>query len=170
MKIVGQILLGVSFIMVLTASRCSSAAKLANKIISPEIPINTNSWFSNDSIALLREAHKNTYKTIDYVANILENITGRDGKKINKFIEIDWENTEWVNDEKWSKFHWENPKFKNIAEELKSKDKFISTISELIDNKNISKNDAKQLHSILEFRLTNALKSDKINVKINDKT
>lgn len=32
MKIVGQILLGVSFIMVLTASRCSSAAKLANKI------------------------------------------------------------------------------------------------------------------------------------------
>lgn len=32
MKIVGQILLGVSFIMVLTASRCSSAAKLTNKI------------------------------------------------------------------------------------------------------------------------------------------
>lgn len=28
MKIVGQILLGVSFIMVLTASRCSSAVKL----------------------------------------------------------------------------------------------------------------------------------------------
>ena len=32
MKIVGQILVGVSFIMVLTASRCSSAAKLANKV------------------------------------------------------------------------------------------------------------------------------------------
>lgn len=31
MKIVGQILLGVSFIMVLTASRCSSAVKLTNK-------------------------------------------------------------------------------------------------------------------------------------------
>ena len=31
MKIVGQILLGVSFIMGLTAGRCSSAAKLANK-------------------------------------------------------------------------------------------------------------------------------------------
>lgn len=160
-----------TLIVCLSASYLAKGiSKLANKIISPEIPINTNSWFSNDSIALLIEAHKNTHKTTDYVANILENITGRDGKKINKFIEIDWENTEWVNDEKWSKFHWENPKFKNIAEELKSKDKFISTISELIDNKNISKNDAKQLHSILEFRLTNALKSDKINVKINDKT
>ena len=32
MKIVGQILLGVSFVMVLTASRYSSAAKLTNKI------------------------------------------------------------------------------------------------------------------------------------------
>ena len=31
MKIVRQILLGVSFIMVLTASKCSSAAKLTNK-------------------------------------------------------------------------------------------------------------------------------------------
>ena len=135
-----------TLIVCLSASYLAKGiSKLANKIISPEIPINTNSWFSNDSIALLREAHKNTHKTTDYVANILENITGRDGKKINKFIEIDWENTEWVNDEKWSKFHWENPKFKNIAEELKSKDKFISTISELIDNKNISKNDAKQL-------------------------
>ena len=32
MKILGKILLGISFIMVLTASRCSSAAKLTKKI------------------------------------------------------------------------------------------------------------------------------------------
>ena len=32
MKILGKILLGMSFIMVLTASRCSSAAKLTKKI------------------------------------------------------------------------------------------------------------------------------------------
>ena len=160
-----------TLIVCLSASYLAKGiSKLANKIISPEIPINTNSWFSNDSIALLKEAHKNTNTTSDYISNILNNLTGRDGKKINKFNDINWKNTEWVDDSKWSKYHWDNPKFNNISNELKTKEKFVSTISELIDNKNISSNDAKQLHSILEFRLTNALKADKVNVKINDKT
>lgn len=160
-----------TLIVCLSASYLARAiSKLANKVISPDIPINTNSWFSNDSIALLKEAHNNTTKTNEYVSNVLENITGRDGKKIVKFNDIDWKNIEWVNTSKLSKLHWDNPKFNGIEKELTTKEKFIETISEIIDNKNISKHDAKNLNDILEFKLTNALKADKIAVKINDKT
>lgn len=145
-------------------------SKFANKFINSETQINTNSWFSNDSIALLKEAHKNTNNSSEYISNVLENISGRDGKQVRNFNSIDWNNIEWVDEKSWSKYTWDNSKYKNIAEELKSKDKIISLMSELIEGKNISQKDAKQIQNILEFRLTNALKADKVSAGIGDKT
>ncbi len=160
-----------TLIVCLSASYLAKGiSKLANKIINPETPINTNSWFSNESIAILQAAHKNTTESSNYVLNILNNISGRDGKTIKNYKDIDWTNTEWVNDSKWKNYKWDNPKFNNIADKLKSRKEINSLISELIENKNISEKDSKQLQNILEFRITNALKSDKVNVKIGEKT
>lgn len=160
-----------TLIVCLSASYLAKGiSKLANKIINPETPINTNSWFSNESIAILQAAHKNTTESSNYVLNILNNISGRDGKTIKNYKDIDWTNTEWVNDSKWENYKWDNPKFNNIVDKLKSGKEINSLISELIENKNISEKDSKQLQNILEFRITNALKSDKVNVKIGEKT
>lgn len=160
-----------TLIVCLSASYLAKGiSKLANKFINPDTPINTNSWFSNDSLALLKEAHKNTNNSSEYISNVLENLSGRDGKKVRTFNSIDWANTEWVDEPSWSKYTWDNAKYKNIAQELKSKDKITSTMAELIDGKNISSKDAKQIQNILEFRLTNALKADKVSAKVGEKT
>ena len=126
-------------------------SKLANKFINPDTPINTNSWFSNDSLALLKEAHKNTNNSSEYISNVLENLSGRDGKKVRTFNSIDWANTEWVDEPSWSKYTWDNAKYKNIAQELKSKDKITSTMAELIDGKNISSKDCIFCHYVLPY-------------------
>ena len=160
-----------TLIVCLSASYLAKGiSKLANKIINPEVPINTNSWFSNDSIEILKAAHKNTNKSSNYVDNILNNISGRDGKTIKNYKDIDWANTEWINDSKWNSYKWDNPKFKQISDKLKNKKEINSLITKLIENKNISERDSKQLQNILEFRITNALKADKVNVKIGEKT
>lgn len=160
-----------TLIVCLSASYLAKGiSKLANKFINPDPPINTNSWFSNDSLALLKEAHKNTNNSSEYISNVLENLSGRDGKKVRTFNSIDWANTEWVDEPSWSKYTWDNAKYKNIAQELKSKDKITSTMAELIDGKNISSKDAKQIQNILEFRLTNALKADNVSAKVGEKT
>ena len=122
-----------TLIVCLSASYLAKGiSKLANKIINPETPINTNSWFSNESIAILQAAHKNTTESSNYVLNILNNISGRDGKTIKNYKDIDWTNTEWVNDSKWKNYKWDNPKFNNIADKLKSGKEINSLISELI--------------------------------------
>lgn len=55
---------------------------VANKFLNPEIPINPNSWFSNDSLNYLRSTWENTKNTKSYVTNILDDISGRDGKGV----------------------------------------------------------------------------------------
>lgn len=145
-------------------------AKMANKLIKPNVKINPNSWFSNDSIGFLHGISKNStvdniFSTEKYVNGVLEKISGYDGKKINKFSEINWNNIEWVDEAKWSKLNWDNKSFEKIHAGLKDKKSIISAISKLIDDKTISRGDSKKLHQILEVRLTNALKSDKINAE-----
>ena len=75
---------------------------------------------------------------------------------------VDWNNVEWVDEKKWSKFSWDNGGFKNIHEKLKDKNSISEALSEIIDNKEISKNDSKKLLNIIELRLTNALGADKV--------
>lgn len=144
-------------------------AKIANKIINPNTKINTKSWFSNDSIAVLQEANKKTVKTSEYVENILNGISGFDKNETVFFKDINPQNIEWVNEQKWEKYTWNNREFENIHNKIKSKNDFVNLITELIDNKQISNSDSKQLKNILEFKMTNALGADKITVNISGK-
>ena len=137
----------------------------ANKLINPNVNINPNSWFSNDSLNYLKSTWKKTKSTKSYATSILNDISGRDGKEIKQFKDIDWTKIDWIDEDKWSKFNWDDKKYQNIHTKLKDKNSLISAISELIDNKNISANDNKKLQNILELRLTNALKADKITAK-----
>ncbi len=138
-------------------------AKIANKLIKPNIKINTNSWFSNASLDFLEDVYGNSKNTTQYVENVLNKLSGKDGKKTVKFADIKWNNIEWADEERWSKINWDNKNFKNIHQKLKSKSSIISLISKLINDKTISERDTKHLKQILEFRLTNALKTDKVH-------
>ena len=152
-----------TFIVCLSASfMAKGIAKLANKLYKPNVKINPKSWFSKDSLNFLNNAWNKTKNTTKYTEHILNQISGQDGNKTNKFKDINWENIEWVDEKRWNKYKWDNPKYKNIHTKLKDKSSIVSTITELIDNKQISNKDRKQLFNITELRLTNALKADKV--------
>ncbi len=137
-------------------------AALANRYINPNVKINPKSWLSDDSINFLNSQWSKTKNTNGYVTSVLENISGRDGKIVRNFKDIDWKNIEWIDEKRWNNLNWDSPKFKNIHNNLKDKQSIIALIERLINDKNISSNDRKNLIQILELRLTNALKSDKI--------
>lgn len=145
-------------------------AKIANKAIKPKININTNSWFSNDSLGFLKSVWDKSKSSSKYVENVLQNVSGHDGKNIRKFEDIDWDNVEWIDEKKWSQFKWHNNDYKNIHERLKDKNSIISLINDIIQNKDLAASDKKQLQKIVELRLINALKADKINAKNGQNT
>ena len=140
-------------------------AKIANKLINPNVLINPNSWFSKDSLNYLKSTWDNTKNTKNYVSTVLNELSGLDGNKIKKFKDADWTKIDWIDENKWNKFVWDNDKYKNIHEKLKDKNSIISAMSELIDNKDITASDTKKLQNILELRLTNILKADKVTAQ-----
>lgn len=137
----------------------------ANKFLNPETPINPNSWFSNDSLNYLRSTWENTKNTKSYVTNILDDISGRDGKETRKFKDIEWDKIDWIDEKKWAKFDWDDEGLEGVHSKLKDKNSIISTITNLIDNKELTPSDSKKLQNIIELRLTNALKADKVTAK-----
>lgn len=152
-----------TLIVCLSASYFARAiSHIANKFINPETKINPNSWFSKDGLAFFTDTWNKTKNTKGYVHSILDSLSGRDGKEIKSLKNVDWNNVEWVDEKKWSTFNWDNIEFKNIHEKLKDKHSISNILTQIIDNKEISKNDRKKLLNIIEFRLTNALGADKV--------
>ncbi|MBR1425308.1 hypothetical protein IJ579_07085 [bacterium] len=153
-----------TLIVCLSASYFARAfSHLANKFIDPQTPINPSSWLSDESIKFLNNQWNRSHDTTKYVTDVLDSISGRDRNITRYFKNIDWENIDWVDEKSWSRIKWDNRNFKNIHANLKDKQSIISAIEELIIDKNISLSDRNNLLKILELRLTNALKSDKIN-------
>lgn len=141
-----------------------------NKSVNPEIPINPNSWVSNDSLNLLNRSWAKSKSNEEYVSNILSNLSGVDGNATSSWKSIDWKKVEWFDDSKWNKLTWKNAKFNGIQNKLKNNDEIIKTLSKIID-KNTDVKDAKQILEIMEHRITNALKAgSSVNEKIDDKT
>ena len=132
-------------------------SQLLNKTIDSKNKINTNSWFSNESIAFLQEAHKNSKNTKEYVSNV-----------INSLPNIK-EPFEYVNEKSWNKYKWDNKKFNNIQNKINDKNSIIEAITDIIEDKNISENDKKRASKILDLRLTNLIDSDSANIEINNK-
>ena len=138
---------------------------MANK---GEVRINPNNWFSKDSMDTLQAAWDGDTKK--YVKNVFENISGRDGHTINRFKDINWEKVDWIDEEKWNNIQWENDKYKNIQKKLTSKDGFVDTMSQIIEDKKIAESDKNHVLSIMEKRLTNALGAERdieLNIKEN---
>ena len=51
----------------------------------PETKINPNSWYSQASLDTLKEAWDKTPETEKFVETVFNNLSGRDGEKINEF-------------------------------------------------------------------------------------
>ena len=133
-------------------------SKVANKLIKPNIKINPNSWFTKDSVDLLSSNLKNSNKsTKTYVSSVLNGITGRDGKNVKSYNTIDWGKVDWVDEKRWDNIKWDNQQYKGIHHRLKNDDEITNTLVEVIESKDITKNDKKNLLSVISTRITNAL-------------
>ena len=133
-----------------------------------DVKINPNNWFSKDSMDTLQAAWNGDTKK--YVKNVFENISGRDGHKINEFKNINWKKVDWIDEEKWNNIQWKDKQYKNIQNRLTSKDGFIDTMSKIIEDKSIADIDKNHVLSIMEKRLANALGAERdieLNIKGN---
>lgn len=136
-------------------------AKLIANIVAKNsrIKINPNSWYSKDSLDTLQAAWNGDMK--NYVSNVFENLSGRDGKENRLFRDIDWKNVEWIDEKKWDFIEWKNASYKNVQNKLTSKNSFIDVMTELIQTKNVAEIDKKNILSIMEKRLVNALGAER---------
>ena len=143
---------------------------IASKCVMKDIKTNPASWYSKDSLATLNEAWNRGGKTLNgYVETVFENLSGCDGHGINEFKNINWEKVEWIDEKIWSRIKWKNSDYKGIEDRLKTKEDFINTFIKFTEDKNIHKDDKKNVLSIFDKRLTNALGAGRINsVKIGD--
>lgn len=147
-------------------------AKIANKYVMPETKINPNTWFSKDSINVLKAAWDNADGDIEkYVGNVFENLGGRDYKNIKNFKDINWEKIQWNNQKKWKTIFWDNAGFVDVDERMKTKDGIVSTMTQLIKDKTITKKDKENTLKIMHARITNALGAERdMQVKIGKHT
>ncbi|MBR1424295.1 hypothetical protein IJ579_01890 [bacterium] len=137
-------------------------AKVANKYVQTGTPINPKSWFSDDSINLLYDAWKNSENNVEkYLENVFDSMQGQDARRTNRFKDINWNGIEWFEENKWNNFKWDNPNYKNIETKFTNRKDFINTFAQIINDKNLTTHDKKQILEIMETRLTNALKANR---------
>lgn len=144
---------------------------LYNKVVDPDTKVNANSWATNDSLNLLSHSwNKSAGDVKKYVSAVLTNISGTNGTRESHWKDIDWQKVQWHEDSSWNNIFWNDQKFRNIHENLKSEGEIIGTLSRVIEDKNIDKDDAKNILKIIEHRITNALGvNNSINVSLDDK-
>ena len=143
-------------------------AKLIAKLLAnrDEVKINPNSWFTKNSMETLSAAWNGNTK--NYVENVFDNLSGRDGHNINKFNDIKWQKVEWIDELRWKNIKWNDKKYEKIENKLTSKEGFVETMTEIINDKNIIESDKQHVLTIMERRLTNALGAER-NAEVNIK-
>lgn len=143
---------------------------LMSKKIMPDVKINPNTWYSDDSIKVLNHAWEDSDNNVHkYVTNVFESLKGQDGNKLNNFKDIEWDKIEWEDEKAWDRLKWDDTKYKNIKDSLKTKDGIINTFTHIIEDKSISKRDKKNILKIMEGRITNALGANRdLHVELHD--
>ena len=137
-------------------------ARVANKYFMPHIKTNPNSWFSEDSIEVLKKSWNNSDNNPQkYVDNVLKRIEAQDGRQRVKFADIDWNNVEWFERKTFKNYKWDNAVYKDIGERVKTRQGFVESFTKVMNDKNITKHDKQQVFEIFETRLTNALKANR---------
>lgn len=150
-------------------------SKVASKYVNPETKINPNCWFSENSLKTLEAAWNKSENLDKYIETVFDNINGLDGHETRKFTDINWENIEWIDKKSWAKIKWNNPNYKSITEQTKSKDGLIKAMKTLIEDNAITKNDRGNALRIISSRITNALGAERNTSltigdnKLNDK-
>lgn len=134
-------------------------SKFASKKVMPKVKINDNSWFTKDSLDVLHKAWNKSQNTENYVKEVLNNLKGIDGHNINEFKKINWETIDWIDEKDWNDIKWKNSEFKNIQNNLKTEKDIVKTLTKVIQDKNLNNTDKKNIISITEKRITNALKA-----------
>ena len=133
-------------------------SKIASKYVMKDVKTNPASWYSEDSLKTLNYAWEKGGKNIDgYLNTVFANLSGRDVHKINKLKDMDWDKVEWNDEKIWDRIEWKNPKYKNIQNKLKTREDFIQTFKEIIQDKNIKPDDRKNILSIMNKRVANVL-------------
>ncbi|MBR1776589.1 hypothetical protein IJ750_05910 [bacterium] len=132
-------------------------AHTANKTINPKHQINPKSWFSNDSLEFLQEANKNAKNINEYVKNVVNTLPN------------DFQYKELIEEKDWKNFKWQNEKYKDIEKRIVDKDTLIKELTNIIEDKSLTKSDRKKLSFILDLRTTNLIGKDSVNLKLNDK-
>lgn len=147
-------------------------SNIAAKHINPDVSVNPKSWFSDNSVKVLKNAWDNSDNNVEkYVGNVFENMSGQDGKKRSEFKNVEWNKVDWFEENKWKNLTWDNPNYKNLQDKLTTKNGFIATFSDIIKDKNITPKDKKQVFDIFETRLTNAFGVNRsVDVKIGQNT
>ncbi len=157
-----------TFINCLSAGLIAAGiSSLVSKRLQPEVAINPKSWFSDDSIGVLKSAWDKSGGNIEkYVAGVLDNMSAQDGGKMVSFKDINWENIEWIDEKGWKDYWWNNPKYMKTPETFKNRDGIIKTFTEIIKDENLDSGDKKCVLKIMESRITNALGANR-NVNVN---
>lgn len=142
--------------------------KIANKKVMPDVKLNANTWFSKDTIEVLKTAWDNADGNVEkYVRNVFENLGGRDYKEMKYFKDIKMNNVEWHDHNNWKNIYWNNAGFAGLGENLKNKDGIVSTMAKLIEDKTITSRDKENALKIMHSRMVNALGAERdMEVKI----
>lgn len=145
-------------------------AGIYNKLFDKKTNISPNLWAPNSSFDNLKLAWQKSDNSVEkYVKNVLTNLSGLDGKQTSSWENIDWNKVDWFDNPSWDKIKWKNPDLKEIQHELKSEDNIVKVLSDLIKDKNIDKDDLKNVFKILEHRITNAIKvNNSLDLKIGE--
>ena len=138
-------------------------SKIASKHVMKDIKTNPASWYTNDSLNTLQKIWDKTQNTKAYVKTLFENISGRDGHEINELKNVNWQKVDWIDEKVWNRIDWKNKKYKDIQNRLKTKEDFINTFADFIEDRNINQDDKKNVLSIMEKRMTNVLGADRAN-------
>ena len=128
--------------------------KTMSKRIQPEIKVNENSWASNNTIDVLNDINKSGK---NYSKNLFNSLSGLNKNEELAWNEINWDKIEWYDKDAWNNLKWDNKDFEGVHNKIKSEKSIIETFDKLISDKNLSKNDSKNLQNILTERVINAV-------------
>ncbi|HPT40926.1 MAG TPA: hypothetical protein PLG15_00910 [Candidatus Gastranaerophilaceae bacterium] len=148
----------------------SGIAYLYNKFFDKKTNIKPNLWITNKTFDILKHSWDKHKNSKSYVAEVLQNISGQDGRKNVSWKNIQWGKVDWYEHPTWNNIRWHDKAFANIKNESKSEEQIIKFLSELINNKTASRHDVKNALKILNYRISNALGvSNSLTVKVEDK-
>lgn len=141
--------------------------KTMSKRIQPEIKVNENSWASNNTIDVLNDINKSGK---NYSKNLFNSLSGLNKNEEQPWNKINWDKIEWYDKKAWNNLTWDNKDFEGVHNKIKSEKSIIEAFDKLISDKNLSKNDSKNLQNILTERVINAVGAESnITLKSGDK-